>query len=237
MITLVEPKMQSGIVFLPDGQCEPSNRIPDDVVLKTWPQMTEEEQDAAIKFIQSLPRVSRNDDVQNDYEIMRLCGESHNMAEMFATKSFCGLKTDAIFNEGRFSGHSNEECTARGTWLRREAEKHGVSTTGKWYCSGLASFPGDPTAWVGDRGDVLRVAEAKNMTVRGYVEHKGHEVDPGGDIAIAEDIIESEVAGILEECPEANADEVREEVYAVRTGAVDNHDLHVSDHNFGNPMS
>lgn len=163
------------------------------------------------------------------YITMRVRGESRNIAEILATRRYPGLKTDAIFNESKFSGQSTGECAARGTWLRQQAEAAGVSTTGKWYCSGLASYPGDPTAWVDSRGDVLRIAREKNMTVHGYVEHQGHETDPGGDIPIADDIIDNEVADILEENPGARADDVREHVYALRTGAIDPNPLLVQD--------
>jgi hypothetical protein len=178
----------------------------------------------------TFPVVSSNLDAQAHYEYMRLNGESHNMAEMLATRSFPGVKTDAVFNEGKFSGQSTGECTAHGKWLRSQAEAAGVSTTGKWYCSGLASFPGDPTAWVDSRGDVLRIAEAKNMNVHGYVEHSAYETDPGDDLDIADDIIEDEVADILEANPFAAVEAVREELHALRTGAVDNNPLLCKDY-------
>lgn len=174
--------------------------------------------------------VARDFSVQVRYWRMRLEGESHSMAEMLATRTFPGVKTDAIFNEGKFSGQSTGECDARGTWLRAQAEAAGVSTTGKWYCSGLADFPGDPTAWVDSRGDVLRIAEAKNMTVRGYVEHKAHETDPGEDLAIDDGLIEDEVADILESNPHAAVDAIRDEVYQLRTGAVDPNPLLCQDY-------
>lgn len=158
------------------------------------------------------------------YLLCRKNGCGRKLAAVLATKSFPGVKSDAIFNEGRFSSDAGKNGKEQ-LWLKAQAEAAGVSTNGMFYCKGLASFPGDPTAWVGDRSDVLRVAREKNMTVQGYVEHKGHEVDPGEDVAIADDIIESEVQEILAECPEANYDAVREEVYAVRTGAVDNNPL------------
>ncbi|SIO37916.1 hypothetical protein SAMN05444166_4227 [Singulisphaera sp. GP187] len=174
-------------------------------------------------------KISDNFDQQVAYWRMRKAGESHNMAEMLALRSFPGIKTDAIFNEGKFSGQSTGECDPRGAWLRQQAEAAGVSTSGKWYCSGLASFPGDPTAWVGDRGDVLRIAREKNLTVDGYVTHKAHEVDPGSDMPIADDIIADEVNDILESNPFADAEAVRDEVYKLRTGAVDDHPLLVQD--------
>lgn len=164
------------------------------------------------------------------YRDMRVAGESHNCAEMFATRTFPGVKTDAIFNEGKFSGQSTGECAAHGVWLREQARLAGVSTTGKWYCSGLASFPGDPTAWVDSRGDVLRIAEAKNMTTHGYIEHAAYETDPGDDLDIADDIIEDGVADILESNPHAAVDSVRSELRALRTGAVDNNPLLCQDY-------
>ena len=103
------------------------------------------------------PIVSSDLVVQARYENMRLDGQSHNMAEMLATRSFPGVKTDAVVNEGKFSGDRGKVGPHQ-LWLKQQAEAAGVSTAGKWYCSGLASFPGDPTAWVGDRGDVLRIA-------------------------------------------------------------------------------
>jgi hypothetical protein len=176
------------------------------------------------------PVVSLKKAVQDHYESMRLSGESHNIADMLAHKTFAGVKSDAVFNEGKFSGQSTGECTAHGVWLRSQAAAAGVSTNGKWYCSGLASFPGDPTAWVDSRGDVLRIAEAKNMTTHGYVEHSAYETDGGDDIEIADGIIEDEVANILEANPYAAVDAVREEVRALRTGAVDNNPLLCKDY-------
>lgn len=175
-----------------------------------------------------LPFVSRDATVQLRYEKMRLLGQSHKMAEVLATRSFPGVKTDAVFNEGRFSGDSGK-LGVKELWLQAEAKKHGVSTTGKWYCSGLASFPGDPTAWVDSRGDVMRVAREKNMTVRGYVEHQGHETDPGGDIPIADDLLGDEVAEVVDANPGADANQVREELFALRTGAVDPNPLRIQE--------
>lgn len=174
-------------------------------------------------------KVSGHFPTQLAYFRMRDDGESHRMSEMLATRSFPGIKTDAIFNEGRFSGEAGRIGVEQ-RWLQEKAEAVGVSTTGKFYCRGLADFPGDPAAWVSDRGDVLRVAREKNMTVHGYVEHEGREVEPTADVRIADDLVESEVNEILAECPEANREQVREEVFAVRTGGVDPNDLRVGDY-------
>ena len=175
------------------------------------------------------PLVSHDLVTQARYENMRLAGESHSIAEMLATRSFPGVKTDAIFNEGKFSGERGR-IGPQELWRIAQAEAAGVSTTGKWYCSGLASFPGDPTAWVGDRGDVLRIAREKNLNVQGYVEHQGYETDGGGDVPIDNAIVDDEVNDILESNPHANAEDIREQIYAVRTGAVDNNPLLCRDH-------
>ena len=162
---------------------------------------------------------------------MRLAGQSHRMAEMLATRTFPGVKTDSIFNEGKFSSDRGKVGPEE-VWLREQAEAAGVSTNGRWYCKGLASFPGDPTAWVDGRGDVLRIARAKNMTVYGYVEHKGRQTDPGVDTPIADDIVDDEVRDILDSCPGARVEDVRERVHALRSGRIDPNPLRVTDHNF-----
>lgn len=177
-------------------------------------------------------QVSGDRAVQARYEDLRLAGESHNMAELLATRSFPGLRTDSIFNEGRCNGNQFEQCPDRGEYYRRIAEAQGVSTTGKSYLSGLAQYPGDPRAWVSDRGDVLRVARENNLTVSGYVEYAPPEAEPRPPVTIAKDIVEREVADIVTKYPDLTEDEVREKVIEVRTGAVDHQGPLVSDHNF-----
>jgi hypothetical protein len=204
-------------VELPDGRLEPGveHLIPDDV---------------AIQPIE-LPTISTDPSIQARYETMRLSGQSHKMAEMLAVRKFPGVRTDSVFNDGRFSGSSLEKCPAHMKWLRDQAEAAGVSVNGKYYLSGLADFPGDPTAWVGDRGDVLRVCEAKGLTIReGMIDYQAPEVEPMPDVAIGDDIIEREVDRTMAENPFANRDDVRDAVYALRTGASDNNPLLVDDY-------
>jgi hypothetical protein len=201
-------------VILLDGRLDPNSAhlIPGDVQLDE------------IVF----PVISNNIVTQARYDSMRLAGESHNMAEVLATRCYPGVKSYAIFNDGKFSTAAGKIGVEQ-QWLAKQAESVGVSTTGKWYCRGLASFPGDPTAWVESRGDVLRIAKEKNMTVHGYVEHQGYETDPGNDEVISEDIINNEVMDIVDSNPGVDQEQVREEVYKLRTGAVDNNPLLVQD--------
>jgi putative FmdB family regulatory protein len=53
-----------------------------------------------------------------------------------------------------------------------QAKKHGVNVTGKVYDPQLASFPGDPKAWVGSDTDVRQVAEHRNLGIKGKVNVK-----------------------------------------------------------------
>ena len=196
-----------------------------------WPESSHCTYDEFFAFDEEAQTVSRNYYVRDFYVACRLKGESSRMAEMLATRSFPGLKTDSIFNEGKFS-EDRGKIGPEQLWLRQQAEAAGVNISGTWYCKGLASYPGDPTAWVRDRSDVLRIAREKNMTVHGYVEHKGHEVEPMVDVPIADDIIENEVLDILDANPGLKAEDVREKVYELRTGAIDPNPQLVTDHNF-----
>lgn len=209
-------------VILPDGRIDPagSRFVNDDVELAPIEPSQE--------IVEAVEDGMKTPEQLDHYLKCRANDCSRKLAACLATRSFPGVKTDAVFNEGKFSGDTGKIGHEQ-KWLEEQAKLHGVSTNGKWYCRGLASFPGDPTAWVDGRGDVLRIAAEKNMTVKGYVEHKGHEVDPGGDEVIADDIIENEVDDILDSNPHANAEEVRDAVYQLRTGQVDPNPLLVQD--------
>jgi hypothetical protein len=160
---------------------------------------------------------------------MRIDGQSHKMAVMLATRSFPGVRTDATFNEGRCNGNQFEAHPALGDQYRRIADASGVSTTGKWYCSGLADFPGDPTAWVSDRGDVLRVARLKGYRVSGAVEYDPGPRDPMPDVPIADDILQDAIEGEMEDDPGQRREDVEERMFQLLTGAVDPNPLRVSD--------
>jgi len=150
------------------------------------------------------------------------------MALLLASRSFPKLRTDIEFNKGRCNGNQFEATPGLGDYYRGVAESHGVSTTGKYYCSGLADFPGDPTAWVSNRGDVLSVARAKNMTVRGQVEHEGRPVDVGiPSVVVADDILDDEIAQLVDENPDLDRTQIREDLIALRSGSIDPNPLKV----------
>jgi hypothetical protein len=170
------------------------------------------------------PQIDHRVSVQARYIEMRLKGEKHPMAELLAVRKFPSFKTDSTFNKGRVNGSQFEDCPLRGDWLRARAEEAGVSTTGKFYSSGLARFPGDPKAWVSNRNDVLRVARENGMSVSGDVNYTAPETDPGADLAVAPEILAREVDAYMAANPDARRGDAEETVREVITGQVDKHE-------------
>lgn len=114
--------------------------------------------------------ISDNPAIQAEYEAMRAKGESHNMAEMLALQQFPFSRDE---NQILFKGEES----------------------GKLYISQLARYPGDPRAYVSNASDVRRIAEEDNLTVDGAVNVKrSRDVEPTPDIAIADDIVDENVA-------------------------------------------
>ena len=175
-------------------------------------------------------KISDDEDVQVRYWIMRLKGESHNIAEMLALRTFCSINgTNKAFNRGRANGNQFENCPALGDYYRRIAETAGVSTTGRYYCHGLGRYPGDPRAWVADTSDVLAIARDRNLSIDGIVTHRGEPVEPAPDVPLAEDIWERETNAILAESPGMRYEDAREKAFNLRTGRDDPNPQLVSD--------
>lgn len=181
------------------------------------------------------PKISDKFVVQVDYWKMRLDGQSHNMAEMLALKKFPGTRTDVEFNKGRCNGNQFEHVPGLGDHYRSVTEALGGSTTGKFYCAQLADFPGDPTAWVSDRSDVLRVAREKNFSVEGSVEYRAEPTAPRPDVVVDPQLIIDETNDIMEAMPRSNREEVFDSVYQLRTGRCDPNPLLVSDNALSDP--
>ena len=109
-------------------------------------------------------------------------GYGHKWAEMVILQQPPGVKgVDRTFMERRANGEWLDDMDKhQARRMLREAKKAGISTTGKFYMSGIADKRGhkDPAAWVDSISDVKRVAKARNLTVRGAVEHKGTPMPP-----------------------------------------------------------
>jgi hypothetical protein len=156
------------------------------------------------------------------YRGMRIGGQTHKFALMIASRQFPGVKTDSVFNEGKFSGSGGSGCEAKENHYRTQAEKRGFSTNGKWYCGSLARFPGDPEAFIGSRSDVLAVCKKNNFTILdGYVDYKGHETPPTPDYEVAPGLIDRETREVMEDCPGSKYEDVYERVHELRTGRID----------------
>lgn len=188
---------------------------------RRWREICRTVSDLEESEVLSLEHIPRKDCEWYRYARIRLAGESHRLALMLATRKPPGIVTDSVFLKERRHGQQFASCPALGNYYRRTAEGLGQSTTGKVYLPSLADFPGDPSAWVSGRGDVERVARAKGYGVSGLVNVKPSEREPIPDVEIAPEIVEREVAEILRENPDARPEDVREQVYALRTGKVD----------------
>lgn len=160
------------------------------------------------------------------YMLSRLFYGAHEDGMAFATKrhpgiGFPALRTDSEFNKGRCNGNQFETVPGLGDHLKRQAEAVGISTNGKYYCHGLAEFPGDPEAWVGSRGDVARVAEKKGFHVTGSVEYRSAEREPMKDVEIAPELVEREVNEVMAQDGGYRREDVAERVRDLRAARVD----------------
>ena len=174
------------------------------------------------------PTVSPDPAIQSRYEAMRLTGQSHRMAELLATRKFPGVKTDSTFLSGHCNGNQFEAAPALGDHYKSLAEAEGFDTTGKVYLRGLASYPGDPRAWVSGRGDVERVCRERGWSCDGAVSVDAPRyAEPTPDIPIADDLIQNEAEYIAEETGRSIED-VRETLIPLRAGEIDTTELRVA---------
>lgn len=119
--------------------------------------------------------ISADPQIQQAYVSMRRNGQSHNLAEMLALQQPPVDKADRTFLAGldptsHTTNLGREQNIKRMARLKKKAERAGVDVNGATYLSGLASYPGDPTAWVRSRDDIRRVAEKKRLRVEGAVD-------------------------------------------------------------------
>jgi hypothetical protein len=165
-------------------------------------------------------RISRDPDIQGEFEAMVASGVSENLAEMFALQcppsAYAG---DRAFLEGTENGRQFQDNPELGDLYAADALASGVDIKGKVYKDTLARYPGDPTAWVSDTSDVVRIARERQLKISGSVkcDYMDHSQPPPPDVEIAEDIVQAEVANILTTVPDPHmvdtvdlAEQVRE---------------------------
>ncbi len=131
---------------------------------------------------------------QAHYQRMIEAGESERMAEMLAAQQPPGLGlTTASFLRGRRDGGlSNPEVNAH---YRKIALEAGVNPHGQVYSSPLASYPGDPDAWISTPDEAKAVAERKGLKLEGGISYTASRYEaPVGDENVDFSTKEYEVA-------------------------------------------
>lgn len=122
------------------------------------------------------------------YLEMRAAGQSMNMAELLATRTFPGVRTDSTFLRGSHTQFADHPKLGR--IYRKMAEDEGVNITGQKYLRSLARYPGDPEAWVSSRGEVERRCLERGWSCEGAVEVRAPRYrDPMPDTELADDLV------------------------------------------------
>lgn len=169
------------------------------------------------------------------YHAMREAGESHNMAEMLALRTFPGVRgTDSVFMQGT---HCQDDPIDQ--YRYAVAQASGVDTSGKRYLPSLAAYPNDPQAWVSGLDDVARVCSARGYNCHGALEYSAPAPTepPPPDPKIAPDIVKYHMEACLRafdpsEITPALVDDIRDNVTRELTGEIKLDDTpHVQDWN------
>lgn len=161
------------------------------------------------------PEIARaNKSVQSHYARMIRDGQSEAFALMCSLQQPPGTRgTDRALMEGRMDGSwLNGLPKRQADRMIREAKQAGISTSGKFYMSGLADSRGhcDPRAWVDSTADVMRVAEERNYEVNGVVNRKAREVAPAPAKEISDSLLSEAVAEERKKNPTAKREDLIE---------------------------
>jgi hypothetical protein len=109
-------------------------------------------------------------------------GQTERWSAMCALQQAPATKgMDRTLMEGRYDGSWLDKLPKRqADRMIREAKAAGISTSGKFYMSGLADKRGhlDPMAWIDSTDDIRRVAKVRNLEVTGVVNVKGEPAPP-----------------------------------------------------------
>lgn len=139
-------------------------------------------------------------EVKAHYIAMIEDGQSPAFAEMCALRQPPGTKgSERAFMEGRYNGEwLNQMPERQAKYILAEAKAAGISTSGRYYCAGIADKRGwcDPAAWIEDSSDMLKVAKARNLEVKGSVNYTPPEREPervGLDEGIVDRMAEEKV--------------------------------------------
>lgn len=121
---------------------------------------------------------------------------------------------DRTFMHGRYNQQwLNEMPKHQAERILREAKAAGISTTGKFYMSGLADKRGhcDPAAWIDSTADIKRVAKERNLTVSGIVNCQG-EPQPPKAAKLSKELERKHVRREMQANPKLSRAQAREKV-------------------------
>ena len=154
--------------------------------------------------------------IQKQYLSMLEEGISPRFAEMAALQQPPGVKGgDRAFMEGRYNNQQFDKMPKdHAQNIITLAKRAGINPNGKYYVSGLADKRGvqDPEAWVDGAGDVKRVAEKRNLTVKGAVNHKGRAMPRPKSIPLSENATKEMMKVERKNHPTMKKEELREMV-------------------------
>lgn len=109
-------------------------------------------------------------------------GQTPRFAEMCALQQAPATHgMDRTFMHGRHNQQWLDDMPKhQAERILREAKAAGISTSGKFYMSGIADKRGhcDPAAWIDSTAEIKKVAKQRNLTVSGIVNCKGEPQPP-----------------------------------------------------------
>jgi hypothetical protein len=94
-------------------------------------------------------------------------GCNDKLADMLASQQGPGLLTDTTFMSDKWDGGITDLKTR--VAYKRAAEQAGVHAEGRQYVSGLARYPGDPSAWVDGTAEIKAKCESRGWNATGAV--------------------------------------------------------------------
>jgi hypothetical protein len=158
-----------------------------------------------VKDWERWPEISVNPRVQEFYEERRREGLSHSLAEMFAFQEPPLPKDDTVWlrgmNDLQKDMFEKIPDPLRKAWTSEAASQGNI--TGAVYLPQLATYPGDPRAFVRTQGEVKQRVEELGYGSQGFANIKArNDLPPPPDIDVADDIVEEKVLDMLEANPE-----------------------------------
>lgn len=141
-------------------------------------------------------------------------GQTSKWSEMCALQMPPGVKgTDRAVMQDRLNGQWLDKMPKKHAKRILDDAKHsGISTSGRYYMSGLADKrgPGDPQAWIESSADILKVAKERNLHVSGIVDYEARETPPPTSKPLSKRLLKELSAKEKIYHPKADAKELNE---------------------------